>query len=125
MDFQVGTYYTGKRFKFSIENSFRPSGRLSIETDYEVNFLRLPQENFNIQALSNRLIYSFSTDFFVKLFAQWNNDRGLASMNFLVNYRFRPGSDFYLVYDQGYDTLGGWDETNRALLVNVTYMLGM
>ncbi len=130
-DFEFGTYYTGKRYKFSMENGFRPSGRLSIETDYEVNWLRLPQGNFNIQVLSNRLIYSFSTDFYVKLFAQWNNDREQANVNILMNYRFRPGSDLYFVFDQGFaydpafDTSGAWNERNRAVLVKISYMLGM
>ena len=124
-DFEFGNYYTGRRYAIEIDNTFRPSGKLSIETEYEVNWLRLPQGNLNIQALSNRLIYSFSTEFYMKLFAQWNNDTELASVNFLVNYRFRPGSDIYLVYDQGYDTLSGLDERSRSLLVKVSYMLGM
>lgn len=135
-DIEIGNYYTGKRYKLSLENTFMPSGKLSIETDYEVNWLRLPQGNFNIQVLSNRLIYSFSTDFYVKLFAQWNNDREQASVNVLLNYRFRPGSDIYFVYDQGFDVtydhnlddrdvLREWSERNRAVLVKVSYMLGM
>jgi hypothetical protein len=124
-DFEFGTYYTGKRYKFSLENAFKPSGQLSIETDYEVNWVRLPEGNFNIQALSSRLIYSFSTDLYMKLFTQWNNDTESVGVNFLMNYRFRPGSDIYLVYDQGFDTLNGLDERNRALLVKVSYMMGM
>ena len=130
-DFELGSYYTGKRYKFALENSYRPSGRLSIETDYEVNWVRLPEGNFNIQVLSNRLIYSFSTDFYVKLFAQWNNDTEQANVNILLNYRFRPGSDIYVVFDQGYardpdlDPSGAWAERNRAALVKMSYMLGM
>ena len=125
IDFEYGTYYTGKRYGIEMETAYRPSGQLSIETEYVINWLRLPQDNFNVQTLSNRLIYSFSTDFYVKLFAQWNNDRELASVNFLVNYRFKPGSDIYLVYDQGFDTISGLEDRSRALLVKVSYMLGM
>ncbi len=135
-DIEIGNYYTGKRYKLSLENSYRPSGKLSIETDYEVNWVRLPQGNFNIQVLSNRLIYSFSTDFYVKLFAQWNNDSEQASVNVLLNYRFRPGSDIYFVYDHGFDVtydqdlddrdiLREWGERNRAVLVKISYMLGL
>ena len=125
IDFEFGTYYTGKKYAIELETAYRPSSQLSIETDYTINWLHLPQGNFNVQVLSNRLIYSFSTDFYVKLFAQWNNDSQLASMNFLVNYRYRPGSDIYLVYDQGYDTFSGLEERSRALLIKVSYMLGM
>ncbi|MDP6036966.1 MAG: hypothetical protein QGG64_00290, partial [Candidatus Latescibacteria bacterium] len=124
-DFEFGTYYTGKKYALELDTAYRPSGQLSIEAEYEINWLRLPEGNFNVQTLSNRLIYSFSTDFYVKLFAQWNNDSELASVNFLVNYRFKPGSDIYLVYDQGYDTVTGLEERSRVLLVKVSYMLGM
>ena len=124
-DFEYGTYYSGKRYGVELDVTYRPSGQLSVETEYEVNWLRLPQGNFNVQALSNRIIYSFSTDFYVKLFAQFNNDSDFASMNFLVNNRFRPGSDIYVVYDQGFDTLTGLDERSRTLLIKVSYMLGM
>ena len=122
---EIGTYYTGQRYRLMLQNGFRPSGKLSIETDYEVNLLRLPEGNLNIHVLSNRLIYSFTTDFYLKLFMQWNNDRELASLNFLLNYRFRPGSDIYLVYDQGFDAVSSLDERTRAVLVKVSYLFGL
>lgn len=122
---EIGTYYTGQRYRLMLQNGFRPSGKLSIETDYEVNLLRLPEGNLNIHVLSNRLIYSFTTDFYLKLFTQWNNDRELASLNFLLNYRFRPGSDIYLVYDQGFDAVSSLDERTRAVLVKVSYLFGL
>ena len=56
---------------------------------------------------------------------QWNNDRELASLNFLLNYRFRPGSDIYLVYDQGFDAVSSLDERTRAVLVKVSYLFGL
>ena len=34
----------------------------------------------------------------------WNSDRNLITTNFLVNYIYRPGSDFYLVFNQTYGT---------------------
>jgi len=122
---EVGRYYTGQRYRLMLQNGFRPSSKLSIETDYEINLLRLPEGNLNMHVLSNRLIYSFTTDFYLKLFTQWNNDRELASLNFLLNYRFRPGSDIYLVYDQGFDTISGLDERTQALLIKVSYLFGL
>lgn len=122
---EVGNYYTGRRYRVWVTNLFRPVGRLSLETDYEINWLRLPQANLNIHVLSNRLQYSFTTDFYVKVFAQWNNDSEVFSTNFLLNYRFRPGSDLYLVYDQGYGTEGGLHERNRALLLKLSYLIGL
>ena len=34
---EVGRYYTGQRYRLMLQNGFRPSSKLSIETDYEIN----------------------------------------------------------------------------------------
>ncbi|MGA1199377.1 MAG: hypothetical protein ACO36I_23010, partial [Candidatus Latescibacterota bacterium] len=123
--FEAGGYYTGKRYEISFNNTYRPTGQLALETEYEVNWLRLPQGNATIQTLSNRLIYAFNTEFFVKLFAQWNNDSQQMSANFLVSYRYRPGSDIFLVFDHGFDTQRGVEKQSRAVLLKVSYLLGL
>ena len=61
--FEAGTYYTGRRYTIRSESTFRPSGQLSYEMEYQGDWIRLPQGNLNIHTLSNRLQYSFSTDF--------------------------------------------------------------
>ena len=123
--FEAGTYYTGRRYTFESETAFLPSGRLSYELSYEGNWLRLPQGNLSIHTFSNRLLYSFTTDFFVKLFVQWNSDKELVSTNFLLSYRYRPGSDFFLVFDNAYETVSGLDRRNRSVLVKLSYQLNL
>jgi len=125
LDLGAGAFYTGRLYRVSVENTFSPSGRLSLETEYETNWVRLPQGNVNLQTLSSRLVYAFTTDLFVKLFGQWNNDSEFVSLNFLANYRFRPGSDFYLVYDQAFGTDNGLEEQNRALLLKLSYLFSL
>ena len=63
-------------------------------------------ESFNASILSTRLSYSISTTLFAKLFAQWNNDNDTISTNFLLNYIYRPGSDFYFVFNQISESVG-------------------
>ena len=126
VSFDAGTYYNGERYRIELESAYRPSGRFSIETIMDVNWIWLPEGGkVNIQTLSNRLLYSLSTDFFVKVFAQVNNDRELVGANFLLNYRFRPGSDLFLVYDHGFDSADGLNQTGRAVLVKLSYLLGL
>jgi len=125
LSFETGGYYTGRKHTISILNNYRPSGQWGIETDYEVNWLRLPQGNASIQTLSNRLVYAVNTDFFLKLFAQWNNDSQQVSANFLLSYRYRPGSDILLVFDHGFDTQSGVEKQGRAVLLKASYLLGL
>jgi hypothetical protein len=123
--FEAGSFYTGKRYTFDTETVFLPSGKFTFEMNYEGNWIRLPQGNFSIHTLSNRLLYSFSTDFFVKLFVQWNNDNESVGANFLLNYRYRPGSDVFFVFDHGYDTFDGLSRRNRSVLVKWSYLLNL
>jgi len=123
--FEAGTFYTGRRFSLRSEAVYQPTGQLSIETDLNSNWLRLPQANINITALSTRILYSFTTDFFIKLFAQWNNDRESVSTNFLLNWRYRPGSDVFLVIDNGFGTEGSFQRQNRSVLLKWSYLLGL
>ena len=104
---EFGEFYHGTIRGFSIDATARPTARLSIEPSIEFNRITLPTEEFDANAFGGRISYSFSTTLFTKLFTQWSTDRDVLSANFLVNYIYRPGSDFYLVFDQSYDTRDG------------------
>ena len=104
---EFGEFYSGTRQGFSIDATARPNAKLSIEPFIEFNRITLPGEEFDANAFGGRVSYSFSTILFTKLFTQWSTDRDVLSANFLVNYIYRPGSDFYLVFDQSYDTREG------------------
>ena len=115
---ELGEFYYGSRRGFSIEANIRPNARLSIEPSIEFNHITLPEKKlkdgetldeteFDANAFGGRVSYSFSTTLFTKLFTQWSTDTDVLSANFLVNYIYRPGSDFYLVFDQNYDTRDG------------------
>jgi hypothetical protein len=123
--FEAGSFYTGHRYGIRSEVVFQPSGRLSIESDLDANWIRLPQANLNLVALTTRVIYSFSTDFFVKFFAQINNDKEIVSTNFLLNYRYRPGSDVFLVFDNGFGTDNAFRRQSRSVLLKWSYLVGL
>ncbi len=125
IQFEAGTYYTGRRYTLETESAFRPSGRLALEVIYEGNWLRLPQANLSIHTLSSRLLYSFTTDFFAKLFVQWNNDDETFAANLLINYPYRPGSDIFLVLDSGYNTAPTLKRRNRTVLLKWSYLFNM
>ena len=117
-----GNFYNGSRWGFTLDASFKPNGRLNIEPIFQFNRVTLPQDTFNASIFGSRVGYSFSTTLFAKVFAQWNSDDEIISINFLLNYIYRPGSDFYLVFNQIYDTGGtktGLDES--TVVAKMTY----
>ena len=103
---ELGEFYHGTRRGIGVDAIIKPNAQLSIQPLVEFNRVTLPSETFNASIFAGRVSYSFSTTLFTKLFAQWSSDREAATANFLINYIYRPGSDFYLVVNQTYDTDG-------------------
>ena len=119
---EVGDFYDGTSRGFSIDGKFKPNGRFVVETQYQFARVELPADSFNANVLASRAVYSFSTRFFAKLFAQWNSADDVVSTNFLLNYIYRPGSDFYLVFNQVYDGDGSTIGLSESTLVGkMTY----
>ena len=102
--FNIGNFYNGTRRGFDLRLDLRLTGRFSLEPRYEFNRVTLPEGSFDTNVFGGRVVYSFSTDLFTKVYVQWNSDRNLVTTNFLVNYIYRPGSDFYFVFNQTYGT---------------------
>ena len=44
----------------------------------------------------------------MKPYTQWNDAHQYANLNFLLRYIYRPGNDFYLVYDQRMKPTDSW-----------------
>ena len=72
--------------------------------NYTRNDVTLPgYARYATNVLNTRLSYSFSPDLFVKGFFQVQQRAEQASFNFLW-YIYRPGSDLYVVYNEGWET---------------------
>ncbi|MBI1922756.1 hypothetical protein HYR99_00750, partial [Candidatus Poribacteria bacterium] len=56
-----------------------------------------------------------------KLFAQWNSERDVISTNFLLNYIYRPGSDFFLVSNQTYNSGVKTELVDSTFVAKMTY----
>ena len=123
-------FYKGEVRRAYIQTTLKPNGHISVSAQYQFNqVVDLPVAYFTdgqphpvyVNLFRGRLDYSFSTDLFAKLFAQWNADTNIVSANFLINYIYRPGSDFYFVFNQTYDT----DGTTKSTLLDSTVVAKM
>ncbi|MCL5019142.1 MAG: DUF5916 domain-containing protein, partial [Patescibacteria group bacterium] len=124
--FENGDFWGGKSNEVMIANGVRPISNLSVEVMYFFNRISHPTDSFNSNVLSNRITYAFTPDLFAKSYVQWNELDKRISVNFLMNYQYRPGSDLYLVYNEIYDSDGeliGLGIKNRVLLLKLTYLL--
>jgi hypothetical protein len=117
-----GNFYNGSKWGFTLDAGFKPNGRLNVQPIFQFNRVTLPQEAFNASIFGARVGYSFSTTLFAKIFAQWNSDDDIVVTNVLLNYIYRPGSDFYLVFNQIYETGGTRTALDESTVVaKMTY----
>ena len=118
----VGNFFNGDRRGFDIRASFKPSGRLALESQYQFDRVSLPTDEFDVNVLASRVTYSFSTTLFAKMFAQWNSEEDVVLTNFLLNYIYRPGSDFFLVFNQTFERGSSGTKLAESTLVGkMTY----
>ncbi len=125
---QKGSYYSGDKTTVSAGLNLLPFVHLLLETAYNRNTITLPTYPVYVtNTVSTRVSYSFSPSLFTKAFVQYNDARKLATLNLLFWYIYRPGSDLYVVYDEGWDT-GLLDPhvvrpRNRSLSIKFTYWI--
>ena len=121
-----GDYFHGDRVSLSIQSQWRMTYQLAIETRYQRNWIKLPETDLlTTNVVGARISYALNTRFFTKLYTQWNDSAERASANFLLNYIYRPGSDFYLVYDQGWDISDGFHAHEWTVLSKFTYLFSL
>ncbi|MCH9006426.1 carbohydrate binding family 9 domain-containing protein [candidate division KSB1 bacterium] len=123
----AGSFYDGPFYSVTLSSFFHPGKKVSIDLDWNWNRVDVPFPNgeFTTTILAGRLNYSFSPDLFVKTFVQWNDFNKRVVSNILLSYIYRPGSNFYLVYNEEWDTGNGVDVANRTVLAKLTYLFSL
>jgi len=124
---EAGGYYNGDRQSVRAAINFQIGRTLLLEPNYTKNWITLPgRQTYVTNTLNFRVSQSFSPDLFVKAFMQYNDERRTASFNFLFWYIYKPGSDLFVVYNEGRET----DlpdrfsrPRTRSLAVKMTYWL--
>jgi Domain of unknown function (DUF5916) len=123
LSFESGGFFGG--IKHTIEFSdgrVEPISNLLIEPNISFNWIDIPQGNFTAKVIGGRFTYMFSPRTFVSALVQYNSDGGLLATNARLRWEYRPGSDLFIVYTDGRNTLERGFPTlrNRAVTVKLT-----
>ncbi len=118
-------YWGGDRQQLRISNNFHPFANLSVDFIYTYNTVDHPAGKFDTTTISNRILYAFNPELFVKSYVQWNDLDKRFSFNFLGSYEYRPGSDIALVYNEIRDRFQSphLAPRDRILMLKWTYNL--
>ena len=121
MRYGRGDFYDGSRQYWQFAPNFRPSPRLSLEATYEFNDIVLPQAAFTTHVVNARVNFNINNHLLTSTILQHDTTADRDVVYFRLNYIYRPGDDIFVVYNQAHTD--GTDQTDRTLLVKMTYSL--
>jgi len=101
--YSFGDYYTGRLCEFSAGAGWNLNKYFNLNGNYTYNSLDLPQGNIYTNELNLYLNYSFNPKLNLSLFTQYNSFNEIMIYNFRLHWIPKVGSDFYFVYNLGYD----------------------
>jgi hypothetical protein len=122
----IGGFYNGDILTATSEMRFRfqPFGAFSLNVNY--NQLEMPEgfDDANYWIVSSRIDLSLSKKLFITNVLQYNNQRDNINHNTRLQWRFKPVSDFFIVYSENYfsENLG---IKNRAIVAKLTYWFNL
>ncbi|MBI1956018.1 MAG: carbohydrate binding family 9 domain-containing protein [Acidobacteria bacterium] len=115
-------YFGGDLVEWNLQPRLRVNKNLSFEMGYQINQFTFGKDEFTDHVANLRLFYNFNNRWLTTTTLQYNNVDTFAGLNFRLNYIFRPGDDFFLVYNEGRTVGGPLDgQKDRSLQAKLTY----
>ncbi len=115
----AGEFFNGDRIESDISIRFRPSRYFSAETEWDFKDVNLPAGNFETNIYRQRFNVSFTADMMASLFAQYDDAEEIASVNARFQWRYRPGSDLFIVFNENWDAPGLSNRITRDRRITV------
>ena len=117
-----GPFYDGDRTALGYSGArVKLNPHLAVEPGVSINRVTLPFGSFTTKLLSSRVTYTITPMMFVGGLVQYNSSNSSFGANLRLRWEYQPGSELFLVYNEGRDTLraGFPDLQTRALIVKV------
>jgi len=103
LSYNWGDFYTGKIKTFESSLGFNINKHFNIDGVYARNVVELPQGTVYTNEVSSYFNFAFTTKLNLSLFAQYNDLDEIMIYNIRLHWIPKIGSDFYFVYNIGYD----------------------
>ncbi len=123
----VGTYFGGKYFQSRIGVLLRKPPFFTLELNAEYNRLNFaaPYGSTELFLISPRVEINFTNALFWTTFLQYNTQSNNFNINSRLQWRYKPASDFFLVYTDNYFADPLFKNKNRALVFKLNYWLNL
>jgi len=120
-----GTLYGGTKTETGYGGRIAVRPQFALEPSVALNWVRLPYGDFSAPVVSTRIIFTPSNRTMLTSFIQYNGGSRQLGSSVRLRWEYRPGSELFLVYSDGRDTLaaGYPNLLNRSLALKVTRLL--
>jgi uncharacterized protein DUF5916 len=123
---EQGTFYDGHRTALSVSQGRIMIGdQLALQPIYSLNRVTLPEGSFSTNLLGMRVTHTMTPYMFASALLQYNSTTRVVSANVRLRWEYRPGSEFFIVFNEQRDSNSPRfpELTGRALIVKVTRLL--
>ena len=121
-----GQFYGGTRGQAGYRGRIELSPRLALEPGVTFNRVRLDVGSFDTTLLSTRVNYNLSPRKAFSALLQYSSAAAVVGANLRFRWEFRPGSDLFVVYNEGRDTTLGVrraETSARTFAVKITRLV--
>ena len=124
--FEQGAFYGGDQTAFGYSSGrVKVNSHLAVEPGLSINRVTLPMGSFTAKLMTSRVTYTITPQMFVSSLVQYNSSNRSVATNARLRWEYRPGSELFVVYNEGRDTetRGVPDLQNRSFIVKVNRLL--
>jgi hypothetical protein len=106
-EFEIGQYYDGTLISVKAKPLWSVSGSVRLEGQYQYNLLSIParDQRYLSHVAGLKMTYMFSTKLSAGAFVQYNSTADAFLTNIRLRYNPREGNDFYIVFNEGRNTI--------------------
>jgi len=117
---QYGSYFGGNKLSLSGAMQYRIQPRFLFTLNYRRINIDIPQlGKSTLNLIGAKTEYSLSTIMYLTAFLQYNTQAENVNVNVRYQWRYRPMSDFFVVYSENYDPF--FNTKNRSLAFKWVY----
>ena len=124
--FGRGTLYGGDRTEASYSGRVAFIPQFAVEPSVSLNWVDLPYGTFSAQLLNSRFIVTPSPRMIISSLVQYNMSARSITSSVRLRWRYRPGSELFVVYSDGHNLLESQTPTgllNRSIALKITRLL--
>ena len=123
VDLRGGGFFDGSRRDLSAATLLKVNRHLFLDLDYSTSDIRVLAGDLRTHLVALRSSVALNTRLFGAALVQWNSVSREFGVNVRLRYMYRPGSDFYIVFNERMTQPGGvWFLNERSFIVKWTYL---